>query len=328
MMDLQFRLAQREDLALTFNRPLSRSVQYELERLRGVTRAEAFRTVPVRLRAGHYKKETAITGLQADSQLRRIVTAEGLPQSLPPEGIVLSAILARQLHVSAGDRVIVEVLEGSRPTTRVAVAGVIDDFFGVSVNMNIDALDRLVGDERARNGVLLAVDEERRSALNAQLKELPVVAGVASPAQMMASFEKQMAEGLLVSVFFMLGFSAVISVAVIYNGARISLSERGHELASLRVFGFSQGEVARLLLGEQAIVTVLGIPLGCVLGYALAALIAAGVQTETYRIPLIINPSTFVTASLVTVLSAGLSSWLVRRRLDRMSLVEVLKTRE
>jgi putative ABC transport system permease protein len=328
MMDLQFHVAQREDLSLTFNRPLSQRVRHELEHLAGVTRVEPNRTVPVRLHAGHRQEATAITGVRPGARLRRIVDADGQIQRLPPEGLVMSALLADRLGVATGDTVTVEVLEGERRRARVVVAGVVEDFMGLSVTMDLDALDRLVRGGRALTGAYLAVDRHERSRLYRRLKRLPVVAGVASPDQMLASFEEQLQEGLFISIFFMLGFSAVIAVAVVYNGARVALSERGRELASLRVLGFTRREVAVLLLGEQALVTLLAIPLGWVLGYALAAAIAAGLQTESYRIPLVVSTRTFLTAGGLTVLSAALSGAIVRRRLNRLDLIAVLKTRE
>ncbi len=328
MMDLQFRLAQREDLALTFNRPLSQSSRYDLAHLEGVTRVEPFRVVPVRLRAKHYEQVAAITGLEPGTQLRRIVTGSGGIQPLPPEGLVMSAMLANQLGIRAGEMVTIEVLEGARHSARVTVTGIIEDFMGISVYMDLNALHRLVRGGRAISGAFLEVEEEARKHLNTHLKQVPAVAGVASPAQVLASFEEQLAEGLFIGVFFILGFSGVIAVAVVYNGARVSLSERGRELASLRVLGFSQREVAVLLLGEQAIVTLLAIPFGCLLGYSLAAAVASGLQTELYRIPLIVSFRTYLWAASATVISAFLSGLIVRRRLDRMNLIEVLKTRE
>ena len=328
MMDLQFRQAQREDLSLTFNRPVSQSVRYSLAHLEGVTRVEPYRIVPVRLRHGHREREAAITGTEPGARLRRIITAEGGTQPLPPEGIVMSQFLAEQLGVVTGDVVTVEVLEGARRTTQATVTGVVEDFLGISVYMNLDALHRLTRGGRAISGAYLAIEPEARSAPNARLKKLPAVAGVASPAQLIESFETQLAEGLFIAVFFILGFSGVISVAVIYNGARISLSERGRELASLRVLGFSRREVAVLLLGEQGLTTLMGIPLGWGLGYLLAAAVSAGLQTETYRIPLVVDPMTFLWAAVITLIAAVLSGWIVRRRLDRMDLIEVLKTRE
>jgi putative ABC transport system permease protein len=194
--------------------------------------------------------------------------------------------------------------------------------------MQLDALNRLVRGARSVSGALLLVDARYDSQLNRRLKELPAIASVASPKQTLESFEKQLDESLYISIFFMLGFSGVIAISVIYNGARVGLSERGRELASLRVMGFSRREVAVLLLGEQAIVTLIAIPIGWVLGYGLAASLTAGIQTETFRIPFIVSTLTFVYAALGTIGAALISGLLVRRRLNRMNLIRVLKTRE
>jgi putative ABC transport system permease protein len=284
--------------------------------------------VPVRVVSGHHERIAAITGTEPDARLRRIVTANRGIQPLPPEGMVLSEFLAKKLDVSTGDTVRVELLEGDRRKVDVRVVGVVEDFLGVAIYMDLEALHRLAGGGRSISGAYLAVLPSARAELGARLKRVPAIAGVASPALMMASFQKQLADGLFIAVFFILAFSSVISVAVIYNGARVSLSERGRELASLRVLGFSRREVAVLLLGEQAITTVFALPLGWGLGYAMAAAVSASIQTELFRIPFVISLSTFAYATGATLVSAVLSAWIVRRRLDRMDLIEVLKTRE
>lgn len=328
MMHLQFSVAQREDLSLTFNRPRSATVRHDLAHLDGVTRVELFRSVPVRFRAGHRSRVAAITGMEPNARLRRIVTADGGLLRLPSHGIVMSAMLAQQLGVTEGQDVQVEVLDGQRRHATVPVRSIVEDFLGISVYMDLDALHALTRGGRSASGAYLAVESASQEALNHRLKLLPVVAGVASPKQMYDAFNTQLAQGLFIGVFFILGFSAVIAVAVVYNGARISLSERGRELASLRVLGFSRGEVAVLLLGEQALTTLLGIPLGWWLGYGLAAAVSAGLQTESYRIPLVVSTTTFIWSAVITIVAAVVSGWIVRRRLDRMDLIEVLKTRE
>lgn len=328
MMDLQFNQTQREDLSVTFNHPLPGRARYDLMHLPGVTRVEPFRAVPVRLRHGHLVEETAITGLVPEARLRRIVSARGSEHPLPAAGIVLSRILAEQLRLQTGDRVQVEVLEGERRRVMVQVSGIVDDFIGVSAYARLDALHRIARGPQVVTGAFLQVEAGDQAALGEQLKGLPVVASVASPAEMLQTFEAQLEESLFISIFFMLGFSGVIAMAVVYNGARVALSERGKELASLRVLGFSQREVAVLLLGEQGTLTLAAIPLGWVIGYGLAAALVTSLTTESYRIPLVVTPATYLYSALATLVAAAVSGWLVRRRLDRLDLIAVLKTRE
>ena len=328
MMDIQFGRTQREDLSVSFNHPLPASTRFDLGHLPGVRRVEPFRAVPVRFRHGHLEREAGITGIDPEARLRRIVDASGRIQPLPMEGLVMSGALANALSLTAGESVQVEVLEGARRRLSLPVAAVVDDFVGMSAYMRLDALHREVRGPRTVSGAYLQVDDAARPALGERLKELPVVASVASPADMLRTFAEQLAESLFVSIFFMVGFSAVIAMAVVYNGARVALSERGRELASLRVLGFSRQEVAVLLLGEQGVVTLTAIPLGWVIGYFLAALVVAGVDTESYRIPLVVSASTYLYSAGATLLAAVVSAWLVRRRLDRLDIVSVLKTRE
>lgn len=328
MMDLQFRVIQREDLMLSFNEPLDDAIRYDLENLPGVTLVETFRTVPVRLRSEHRDQEAAIEGLSDGARLRRIVNAKGRLHPTPTTGVVLNERLAEKLRVRRGDMLQFEVLQGRREAGEMAVAGIVDDFLGMSAYMSRDGLDQLTGREQLASGAYLSVTADAKDDLNRRLKNLPAVAGVASPASMLESFESQLAEGLFIGLGFLLGFAGVIAVGVIYNGARIALSERGRELASLRVMGFRRSETAVLLLGEQAVITLTAIPLGWVLGYGLSGLVAASLETDAYRFPFVINIDTYLWAALITIIAAAMSAALIRRRVDRLDLIAVLKTRE
>lgn len=327
-MDLQFRQVQREDLSLTFREMLPDSVRYDLKSLDGVSRVETQRMVAARLRYGHRDDEIGIQGLEAGSEMRRIINTAGKQIPIPGSGIAISLRLAERLGVSTGDELIVEFLEGRRHSAVVEVSAIIEDYLGLSAIMEMEALWELSGEPNVVNAALLTVDDQARRELNTRLKGFPVVTGVTSPDVMLQSFRDEMAESILVSSAFLLGFAAVIAVGVVYNAARISLSERGRELASLRVMGFHRSEVASLLLGEQAILTLLAIPLGWAIGYALCYAIVQGIETDLYRIPFVSSPRTILLSALFIAASAAASGWIVRRRLDRLSMVDVLKTRE
>ena len=328
MLDLQFQVAQREDLTVALNRDLGDEVRYDLARVPGVTRVEPYQMVPVRLRAGHRERELAITGLEVDSRLRRVVSANGHVHPIPLEGLVLSAVLADRLRVGQGDTLTVEALTGLRRSERIPVADVVDDLLGASAYMNVEALRRLTREGARASGAYLLTDAARLDAVNRELKAAPAVASVASPATMLASFESQLEDSLFIAIFFIVGFASVISVAIIYNGTRIALSERGRELASLQVLGFTRQEVGTLLFGEQAVITVAAIPVGWVIGWWLAYVLVTSLNSETYRIPLVVSVQTYFWTATITLVAAAASALLVRRRLNRMDLIAVLKTRE
>lgn len=327
-MDLQFRQIQREDITLTFKQALAQEAAYELGHLEGVSRVETYRMAPARLHAGQREEAVAVTGLAPQSELRRIINADGRQLPVPTTGMVISSLLAKRLQVNSGDTLWVEWLDGERQRNQQVVSGIVDDFIGVSVYMSQTALARATGNVPLISGAFLTTSAQDQGRVFSQLKQMPAVAGVASPASMLASFEQEMAETIFISSAFLVGFASIIAVGVIYNGARISLSERGRELASLRVLGFHRREVAFLLLGEQALVTLLAIPFGSLLGYVFSRLIAASIETDAYRILFVFRLETYLLATVIVMAAAVASGWAVRRRLDKFDLVEVLKTRE
>jgi putative ABC transport system permease protein len=326
--NVQFRLVQREDVTVTALDPLPAAARHALARLPAVMRSEAFRVVPVRMRYGHRYRRTALMGLEPETEMRRLIDRDNRSVSIPPQGVVLTSKLAEVLGVSVGDSVTVEVLEGARPTRMVPVSGLVDELIGLSAYMNVDALNRLMREGATVSGSFLAVDERRRAELYAELKRMPAVGGVAVRTAELESFEKTLGESLGIFTTIMVTFACVIAVAVVYNAARIALSERGRELASLRVLGFTRREVASILLGEQALVTVAAIPLGYGIGYGICAIMARVYQWELFRLPLIVSNDTYVFALAVVAGASLFSALLVARRIRHLDLIEVLKTRE
>ncbi|XXY51402.1 ABC transporter permease [Sorangium sp. So ce269] len=363
MANLQFRLVQGEDAAVFFYQAVPRAALAELASVPGVLRVEPLRAAPVTLRVGHREHRTAIVGLTGgsagqaghapgppgltggsagqaghapgppgaapDALLHRTVDRHGAFVPVPREGVLLGVYLARKLDVGPGDLVTVEVLEGRRPVRQVLVAALIDDLVGASATMDLDALNRLLGEGDSISGAYLAVDPLAEEAVYEQLKRTPAIAGVSTTRAALESFDKIMGENLGRMRMFQLVFSSIIAFAVVYNKARIALAERSRELASLRVLGFTRAEVSLLLLGELGVTTLAGVPLGMGLGYYFAwALCQAYEGTEMFRFPLVIYPSTYAYAALVVLISAVFSALVVRRRIDQLDLVSVLKTRD
>ncbi len=325
---VQFRTVQREDLTVAFHDPLPARARHEIASLPGVMRAEPFRVVPARLRHEHAVRRVPLFGLEPGGELRRIVNADLEVLPLPREGVVLTTKLAEILKVEPGDVLTVEVLEGARPIRSVRVAGLADELIGLSAYMDARALHRLMREGGTISGAFLQVDAEQEPTLHAELKRMPAVAGSTTRMAALRGYEETLAQSLGVFTTVLVAFASVIAVAMVYNAARIALSERGRELASLRVLGFTRREVTALLLGEQGGLVLLAIPLGFAIGYRICALLAAAYQWELFRLPLVVSSRTYGFAVAVIAASAVFSGWIVRRRLDRMDLVAVLKTRE
>jgi putative ABC transport system permease protein len=328
MIDVQYRLSQREDLMLSFVEPTSERALYSITALPGVRHAEGFRAVPVRLRFGHLSYRTQIQGLEPEGELYRLVDTELRRIELPPGGVVLTDYLAELLGVQVGDRLTAEVLEGSRPVLEIPVVGLAQQYMGVGAYMERRALNRLMGEGPALSGAFLALDPEQEKAVYAALKEMPRVAGTVSKATAIESFNRTMEETILFFTLITALLGGIIAFGVVYNSARIALSERGRELASLRVLGFSHGEIAYILLGELALLTLAALPLGFLFGRALGWFLATQFESDLYRIALVVAPDTYAFAAAVVLVSALISSVIVWFRLKRLDLVAVLKTRE
>ncbi len=328
VLDVQFRVAQLYDVVITFVEPVSASAEQEVRHLPGVTGSEPMRMVPVRLRAGSRSRHVGIMGLPVPTRLNRIVDASLAVVDLPPDGLVLSRKLAQVLGVRRGDHLTVEVLEGARPTRDVVVSDLVDEFLGTNAYMRIDALHRLMREGDSLSGAYLSVDPPATDRLFRALKATPAIAGVSLKSAALESYQRTLAENIGITRTVTIVFALIIAFGVVYNTSRIALSERARELGTLRVIGFSRAEVSYILLGEIAIVTIVALPLSLLFGYGLAAGAVHAYDTEVYRIPLIITARTCVEALATTVAATLVSGWLVRRRLNRLDLIAVLKTRE
>ncbi len=328
LVETEFSVKMRQDVTVTFVEPRMGRAMLDLAALPGVMRVEPQRSVPTRLRSGHHERMVTIAGVQPDATLNRVVDQYGRPRAIPASGLLMSQVLAEALNVSIGDPVQVEVLEGRRPTASLPVGGIVDDTMGLQAYLPIEDLRRLMREDQVVSGAYLQVDPAALPALHARLKLVPAVAGVGLTEAMRRSFRETMAENLAVQIGINVIFAGIIAFGVVYNAARISLSERSRELASLRVLGFTRGEISLILLGELALVTVVSLPIGSIIGYGLSQLVMTSVTSEVFRIPLVIKPDKIAWTWLVILAAAAFSGLVVRRRLDRLDLVAVLKTRE
>jgi putative ABC transport system permease protein len=328
MIELQFNLVERGNASITFPHPVDRAVLRDLARQPGVLLAEGQRIVPVRLRAGQRSYLTSVIGLAAADELRRPHDAARRPIVAAPDGITLTRRLAERLALSAGDLVTVEAMEGRRRRRDVPVSAIVDEAIGMASYMDIDTLNRFTGEGKVISAASLHVDPAALPALGARFKNLPMIESVSMKAYAVASFIDKIAGLVFVTAGILTGFAAIITVGVVYNSARISLQERAWELASLRVLGFTRGEVAGILFGEFALEIALGIPLGLLLSRGIIALIARLHSSESFQIPGVIAPRTYLIATAVVLASAAISAIIVRRRVDRLDLVAALKTRE
>ncbi len=328
VLDFQFARVQRQHLMVSTSEVVPSRAVSELRAMPGVRRVEPFRAVAGRFIHGHYSERQGLIGLSPDHDLFVPRAEDGSRVVLPDEGLVLSDKLAERLRAGVGDIVRLEVLDGRRPVIEAPVASIVTDFTGTSAYMDIRSLRRLLREGDTVSGAFLAVDPLMQADLYARLKLTPGVASVVVREAAVKSFRETIAENLLRMRTFNVFFACIIAFGVVYNSARITLAERSRELATLRVIGFTRAEVSAILLGELGVLTAIALPVGMVIGYGFAALVVTALETETQRIPLVVEAPTFAFAAGVTLLAVVVSGLVVRRNVDRFDLVSVLKAQE
>jgi putative ABC transport system permease protein len=328
MIEIAFERAERGDLVVTFAEARDARALHELERLPGVMRVEPFRAAAARLIAGHRTEREGLSGSEAGGDLSRLVDMEGRVVEPPARGAILSGRLAHQLDVRAGDRIVAAVTEGERPRLDLEVARVVESPLGTSARLDRASLNRLLREGDMLSGAYLRVDSRQLPAVYQALKAMPLVAGVTVKEAMLSGIRDTVAENMGIVTLFNTGFAALIVLGVVYNSARISLSERARDLASLRVLGFRRGEVAFVLLGEQALLVLLSLPLGILLGVALSRYVTTQFSADLYTIPFAMSAATLAQGALVVGAAAAATAVLIRNHVDRLDLIRALKTRE
>lgn len=328
MIDYTFNRTERQDATINFSGTKPASAAQAVERLPGVLAVEPFRALGVEIGSGHVTRRLAIIGRPVTGTLTRLLDTNLTSVSIPDAGLVLTRSLADILRVGPGDIVNVQPLEGERRSRPVYVSALVEGYLGLGAYMELGALQDMASEGNRISGVNITVDSLLQHELFAWLKQTPSLGHISMQTVALKQFRATMAQNLYVMIGVLVGLAGVIAFGVVYNFSRISLSEQGREMASLRVLGFTRAEVSTLLLAEIAVLTLLAQPLGWALGLLVAFGMVEGFSSEIFSMPFVIGPDVFAYSSLVVVTAALASGLIVRRRVDRLDMIAVLKTRE
>lgn len=328
MIDQIFFQENRQSATLIFANDAPPSTTHDIAGWPGVLHVEGFRATAVEVRRGHRSERLALNGIPANSDLLKIIGDDKQPLILPPHGLVVSTEVASKLHARMGDSVEVTLLKAGDRVVTLPITGINSSFIGLPVTMRLDALNRLMPGGPRVSGVNVLLDEAALPLLYERVKHTPVIPAIALLRLSLEEFRKTVNQNISMSAIVFITLAVIITYGVIYNAARIQLSESARELASLRVFGFTRAEVSSVLIVELTLIVLIAQPFGWLAGFALSAVLVEGFSSDIFRLPLVILPSTLAVASLVVVAAAAMSMLIVRRRIDRLDLVSVLKTRE
>lgn len=319
---------QREDLTVTLRAPVPSRVTHSFAAIDGVRAVGALRMLSVRFESESHARNASIVAYPTRHALRPLRALDGHIVEVPTHGVILTDILAQRLGVVPGGHVRVVILEGERMTLTIPVVGVVSEAMGMAGHMDLDELHRLLGEPASVNQILLDLDPLYAATVRRRIDDMPAVASAGSVKANLRDFANQSGEMTLVFALIVGAFAAAITIGVVYNNARVTLNARQRDLASMRILGFTKGEISSVLLGEMTVQVACALPLGLWLGKRMLDGMMADVDPETFRMPVAIHADSYAIASIVTILAAAGAALVVRRRLDSLDLIGVLKTRE
>ena len=328
IVDLAFYQTNRQDAMLLFGDDVPEAAIEDVRNLPGVLQAESQQFQAAILHHGHLSKRVGIEARRHGSDLSRILDTDGRVLNVPPGGIVLSKRLADHLGVHVGESIEIEFLSGRRETIGVQVSQLVELYFGLGAYMDYEYMNALFRQAPRITTANITLDALETDALHRAIKNTPHVSGIIEMKENRRAFQNTIKQNVVVMNTIYITVAVLITIGVTYNAARIQLSERAREMASLRILGFSRGEVSYILVGEMMLIALIAQPVGWLIGSWIARLMTSAFTSDLYAIPLVLKPATFTIASLVVLIAALLSVLIVRRKLDRLDLVAVMKTRE
>ncbi len=328
MIDTVFFRTERQDATIVFANPLPPRAMHDVSALPGVFSVEPFRSMAVDIDHGSLKERVSIIGKLRSPRLSRTLDVDLTPVSLPAQGLVLSERLADKLQVRSGEPVRITLLEEGNAVVEVPVVQIIQAYIGLTAYMDLAYMDKLSRIGSRRSGAYVELDDAQLPQLYQAIKATPMAASIATQSASLKQFRDTIEQNITTMTTVYVVLAVIIAFGVVYNSARIQLSERARELASLRVLGFTQREVAQVLVVELGVAMLLAQPVGWALGSGFSWLVVQGFQSDLFRVPFVIERTSFGWSSLVVMIAAIASGLIVVSRVYRLDLIRVLKTRE
>ncbi len=328
ILHASFRVIDRSDMTVRFTEAIDEAAALELSKLDGVTHVEPFRDAAVIFVNGGKEHLGSITGVTSAPTLNRVLDDELRPAPVPESGLLLSAPLAQLLSADVGDEIEVRFREGRRPTISIEIVGLIDVMIGTPAYMSIEDLNARLMEPGRVSGAYLSVAPDARAALQRRTKEIPQLAAISVREEVLTNFEQMLSEGPGVFRVIMTFFATVIAVGVVYNGARITFAERRHDLASLRILGFTKAEAGYVVTGEIVTLAIAALPIGAVIGVLLWTYISTALSTELYQVPTVYDPAGLGVAGCTVVFAALVASFLIQKDVDKLDMASALKARD
>ena len=329
LMRFEYQLVMHNDLSLSLRDPRGRHYDAEEKNLPGVAQTESQLNVPCDLMNGNRARVISVTGIDATPTLYTPVDRFERPVTIPRTGILLTKKLAEILDVKVGDFITLHPLIGERREARVRVEGTIDTYVGLSAYASIPFLSRLIGEEWAANTLLIKnYGSGAPAALIEDVKERRQVTAVGERARALAQFEGTFGKVNATIIGIFVVFAGLIGFGSVLNSSLVSLSERQRAVGTLRVLGYTPGQIAAIFAGESAILYTIGSLIGIYTGTLYVRLLVKVYSSEIFRFPEVIRPERMVQSIIVMTCSMILAQLIVHRLIAKMNWLDVLKVKE
>jgi putative ABC transport system permease protein len=330
LLDRQFVEVQRQDATVYLSAPVPASQVTAAVGVPGVAVAEPEMDLQAAIVNGDRRYATTLIGLETDSTLHRFIAPDGSRIALPSDGLLLGSSLQGLLGVSVGDTVEVDPGSGGAATIRLRVAGFVSEPFGTYAYASLGTAAGLSGaaaGDPTVSTVLVRYDTGAdKAAVAGRLEALPAVAAVID-SRALYDLAQQFMGLFYVFMGVMLVLGGILAFALIFNTMTANVTERAAELAALRTLGMSRATVSRLVTGENLLLTLGGVAVGLVVGYAVAAEFMASFSSDLFEFDLQVRPTTFIFTALSIVVVGFISQWPALRAVGRIDLGRVVRER-
>ena len=329
MIDFSFDTVQHQDFTLSLRDPLGAKILQPLTLIPGVKQLESQLSVPATLTNGPYIKKLSIIGVPKSHSLFTPVDKKNNRIRIDNSGLVINQTLANILHIKRGDMVLLRPLIGTRTLKKVKIKQIIKTYLGLSVYANQTWLSHLIGDSWVTNGVLFKLHKNANTNLFIQkMSQFAPMINLTSEVRAKNLVVETLNRFLMFFVIMMIGFSAIIAMGAVINTAIISLNERERDVASLRILGFSNTQVAQIFFKESLLLNIIGIFFGLFAGIGYVYYMSVAFSTEIYRMPMIVRIPRLIESALIMLLFVLISQTIIYNVIRKLNWLEVLNNKE
>lgn len=249
--------------------------------------------------------------------------------TLDGEGILLTEWMADTLGVSAGDSITMEKEDGSS-SQEVQVMGVVENYIMNYAYMSPQYYEKIYG-EPAEFEVMYVEftpeGQERENELGSEILQQPGVYNVSYTSDTKREIN-DMLQALVLVIIVLIVTAALLAFVVLYNLNNVNITERRRELATLKVLGFYDQEVAAYVYHENIILTLMGIVVGVGLGTLLHQYIIHTIRVDMVMFGQHVSLVSFLISAVLTAVFSAFVNFVMYFKLKEINMVESLKSVE